>query len=104
MLSASGNPLPAGVVAVVAHPGSGPGVSVARVAVTGVGEAPYRATATEAALLAGGATPEEVAAAAQLVIEGQTVRSDIHAAADYRAAMAVVHTRRAMGSALQRAT
>ena len=50
---ASGYPL-VGVVAVVAHPGSGPGVSVARVAVTGVGEAPYRATATEAACPARG--------------------------------------------------
>jgi carbon-monoxide dehydrogenase medium subunit len=97
---ASGYPL-VGVVAVVSRSGSGAGV--ARVAVTGVGEAPYRATATEAALLAGGTDPSAVAAAAAVVTEGQVVRADLHADADYRAAMAVVHARRAITAALERA-
>ncbi len=69
-----------------------------RVGVTGVGDQPYRATAVEEAVLAG-ASPDE---AARVVTDGQRVASDIHADREYRAAMAVVMTRRALEAALTR--
>jgi carbon-monoxide dehydrogenase medium subunit len=69
-----------------------------RVAVTGVGDVPYRASAVEEAVLAG-ATFDD---AARLVGEGQHVGSDIHADAGYRAAVAAVMTRRALEAAAAR--
>ncbi len=69
-----------------------------RVGVTGVGDQPYRATAVEEAVMAG-ASPDE---AARVVTDGQRVASDIHADREYRAAMAVVMTRRALEAALTR--
>jgi carbon-monoxide dehydrogenase medium subunit len=81
-----------GVAAVVLGDGS------ARVAVTGVGEVPYRAKAVEAAL----ATGASFAEAAGHATDGQTVNSDIHADAEYRAAMAVVYCRRALEAAKAR--
>ena len=89
-----------GVCAVVAS--SGGSVTHARVALTGVGEVAYRATAVEAALLAGDGSPGSVAAAAERATDGQTVSGDIHADRDYRARMAVVYTRRAIDAALGR--
>ncbi|MBA3739687.1 MAG: xanthine dehydrogenase family protein subunit M [Chloroflexi bacterium] len=86
--SASGYSL-AGVAAVV-------GDGHARVAVAGVGEMPYRATAVEEAL-AGGA---DAAAAAAHATEGQTVASDIHADAEYRSALAEIQVRRAIERAM----
>jgi aerobic carbon-monoxide dehydrogenase medium subunit len=86
-----------GVAAVVAgHAGA---VTHARVAITGVGEVPYRAKAVEAALLAG-ASPADAAAHAT---DGVTVNGDIHANPSYRAAMAAVYARRAIETALARA-
>lgn len=79
----------AGVAAVV-------GDGHARIAVAGVGEIPYRATAVEEAL-AGGA---DVAAAAAHATEGQTVASDIHADAEYRSALAEIQVRRAIERAM----
>jgi aerobic carbon-monoxide dehydrogenase medium subunit len=89
-----------GVAAVVAM--SGGTVSHARVALTGVGEAPYRAKAVEEALQGSDGSAEAVAAAAEHAIDGQTVNSDIHADAEYRGRMAVVYTRRAIEGALGR--
>ncbi len=89
-----------GVAAVVAM--SGGTVSHARVALTGVGEVPYRAKAVEAALAGSDGSPAAVAAAAEHAADGQTVNSDIHADRDYRARMAVVYTRRAIEAALGR--
>jgi len=77
------------------------GVAVARdedtwrIGVTGVGEMPYRAAASEAALHAG-STPADAAA---LVTDGQAVASDIHADRDYRSAVATVMARRALEAA-----
>lgn len=90
----------AGVAAVVgwkSGAGSGP-FDDCRVAITGVGEIPYRAAAVESAIL-GGATPAEAAAHAT---DGVTVASDIHADSTYRAAMAAVHARRALEAAIAR--
>jgi carbon-monoxide dehydrogenase medium subunit len=89
-----------GVCAIVAS--SGGSVSHARVALTGVGEVPYRAKAVEAALVGSDGSPAAVAAAAEHAADGQTVTSDIHADRDYRARMAVIYTRRAIEAALGR--
>jgi carbon-monoxide dehydrogenase medium subunit len=89
-----------GVAAVVAM--SGGSISHARVALTGVGERPYRAKAVEAALVGSDGSPGAVAAAAEHAADGQTVNSDIHADRDYRTHMAVVYTRRAIEGALGR--
>lgn len=87
-----------GVCAVVAADGGS--ISHARVAITGVGEVAYRATAVESALLGSDGSAEAVAAAAEHATDGQTVNGDIHADRDYRARMAVVYTRRAIETAL----
>ncbi len=86
-----------GVAAVV---GGRPGAAThARVAITGVGEVPYRAKAVEAALLAGASAADAAAHAT----DGVTVNGDIHADPAYRAAMAAVYTRRALETAFARA-
>ncbi len=89
-----------GVAAVIAS--SGGSITHARVALTGVGEHPYRAKAVEAALLGSDGSPAAVAAAAEHASDGQTVNGDIHADRDYRTHMAVVYTRRAIEAALGR--
>ena len=62
------------------------------IALTGVGERPYRAEAVEAAILAGAPFADAVAG----VASGQRVLGDPYADRDYRAAMAVLVTRRAL--------
>jgi carbon-monoxide dehydrogenase medium subunit len=89
-----------GVAVVVAR--SGGSISHARVALTGVGEHPYRAKAVEDALVGSDGSAGAIAAAAAHASDGMTVNSDIHANAAYRSAMAVVHTRRAIETALGR--
>jgi carbon-monoxide dehydrogenase medium subunit len=89
-----------GVAAVVASTGGS--VSHARVALTGVGEAPYRAKAVEAALLGSDGSAAAVAAAAAHATDGVAVNNDIHADREYRTAMAAVYTRRAIEGALGR--
>ena len=79
---------------------SGGSVTTARVAITGVGDAAYRAAAVEAALAGTKGDAPAIAAAAAHAADGVTVASDIHAGADYRAEMARVHTRRAIEAAL----
>ena len=88
---ASGYPL-AGVAALV-------GPETCAVAVTGVGEVPYRAGAVEAAVLDGASFTD----AAALITEGQVVAADIHADRAYRADVAAVMTRRALDAAAARA-
>ncbi len=89
-----------GVAAVIAI--SGGSITHARVALTGVGEVAYRAKAVEAALVGSDGGDAAVAAAAAHATDGITVNSDIHADAAYRAAMAIVYTRRAIEGALGR--
>lgn len=69
-----------------------------RVAVTGVGDHPYRAAAVESAIL-GGASIEDAATHAA---DGVSVASDIHADAEYRAHVATVEVRRALEAAVAR--
>ncbi|HEX5825989.1 MAG TPA: xanthine dehydrogenase family protein subunit M, partial [Candidatus Limnocylindrales bacterium] len=89
-------------VAAVLIVGAGGVVEYAGVGVTGVSEHPYRASDVEAALVGTTASPEVIAAAAASVIGDRPVNSDIHANAEYRSAMAVVYTRRALSAALAR--
>jgi aerobic carbon-monoxide dehydrogenase medium subunit len=88
---ASGYPV-AGVAAIV-------GPSLVAVAVTGVGERPYRADAVEAAIR-DGAPPAD---AVRSIAAGQHVLSDPYADRDYRRAMAEVMARRALEAASRRA-
>jgi aerobic carbon-monoxide dehydrogenase medium subunit len=76
----------------------GPGEADATVAVTGVGEQPYRAASVEEAIRAGSSIDDAVAT----VAAGQRLNSDIHADREYRAAMAQVMARRAHAAALAR--
>jgi carbon-monoxide dehydrogenase medium subunit len=98
---ASGYPI-AGVAAVVVL-GAGGMIEWAGVGVTGVSEHPYRAHEVESALVGTTGSAEAVAAAAELVVGDRTVNADIHAGRQYRAAMAIVHARRAIEAALARA-
>jgi carbon-monoxide dehydrogenase medium subunit len=91
-----------GVAAVVII-GAGGVVEKAGIGITGVSEHPYRAREVEDALTGTTATPDDIAAAAAMAVSGRPVNSDIHANAEYRAAMAVVYTRRAIAAALARA-
>ncbi len=87
-----------GVAAVVAR--SGGSISMAQIGVTGVGEVAYRATAAERALIGTDGSTEATAAAVEHASDGQTVASDIHADAEYRARMAEVFVHRAVEGAL----
>jgi carbon-monoxide dehydrogenase medium subunit len=90
-----------GVAAVIFKEG-GSAITRAGIALTGVGEMPYRARNVEAALLGNEGTAESIAAAAAHANDGVTVAGDIHADSEYRTAMAVVYTKRAIEAALQR--
>ena len=89
-------------VAVVVFEVENAGIASANVAVTGVSDAPYRATAVEAALAGSDRSPASIDAAASHATDGQTVNADIHADRDYRTRMAAVFTRRAIQAALAR--
>jgi carbon-monoxide dehydrogenase medium subunit len=98
--TASGYPL-VGVAAIV-FAGDGDKLAGASIALTGVGDHAYRAHAVEAALAGSDRSPSSIAAAADHATDGVEVASDIHADRAYRAAMAVVYTRRAIEAALAR--
>jgi aerobic carbon-monoxide dehydrogenase medium subunit len=91
-----------GVASVVALDAKGI-VSDARVAITGVGPVPYRARAVEEKLLRQEPDPEIIATAAADATEGVDASSDLHAAAEYRRALAAIYTRRSLEAALERA-
>ena len=87
-----------GIAAVIVK--SGGSITHARIGVTGVHEHPYRAHDVEKALEGSDGSAEAIAAAAAHVTDDAEAGSDIHADARYRAAMAVVYTRRAIEAAL----
>ena len=89
-----------GIAALIAMTGGS--ISHARIGVTGVLEHPYRAHDVEKALEGSDGSAEAIAAAAAHVTDDADASSDIHADAQYRAAMAVVYTRRAIEAALGR--
>lgn len=90
-------------VAAVATLGGDGALSDVRVAITGAGAQPVRATAVEDALR--GKTPDDAAirAAAEHAHAGIQLMSDIHASEDYRAHLTHVFTRRALRKAVERA-
>ncbi|HEX2756450.1 MAG TPA: FAD binding domain-containing protein, partial [Candidatus Limnocylindrales bacterium] len=90
-----------GVAAVVFKEG-GSAITRAGIALTGVADAPYRARAVEAVLIGNEGTAESIAAAAAHATDGMTVHGDIHADREYRTAMAVTYTKRAIAAALER--
>ncbi|HEY1904557.1 MAG TPA: xanthine dehydrogenase family protein subunit M [Myxococcaceae bacterium] len=90
-----------GVAAVVTV--SGGKISTARVAITGVGAKPLRATGTEGALVGQTVDAKVVGAAAERAVDGLTVRSDPRMDPDYWKALTVTYTRRAVATALDRA-
>ncbi|HEY8989037.1 MAG TPA: xanthine dehydrogenase family protein subunit M [Candidatus Limnocylindrales bacterium] len=90
-----------GVAAVVIVDGEG-SIATAGVALTGVGDAPYRAKAVESALVGTDGGAAAIAKAAAHATDGVTVNGDIHADAAYRTAMAEVYTRRAIEAAVGR--
>jgi len=92
----------AGVAAVVVRGGPGGPIVFCRIGVTGVHEHAYRATEVEQALTGSDGSAAAIAAAAARVTAGAEVQSDIHADAEYRAAMAVVQAKRAVEAALAR--
>jgi carbon-monoxide dehydrogenase medium subunit len=96
---ASGYPI-VGIAALVVL--SGGTISHAAIGVTGVHEHAYRAEDVESALVGSDGSADAIQAAAEHVNDGVEVNSDIHADAEYRAAMAIVYTRRAIEGALGR--
>jgi carbon-monoxide dehydrogenase medium subunit len=99
----------AGVAAVVGRTGAGADgdeghgiVDDVRVAVTGVGDMPYRATAVEDALRGTSLSSADIDAAIGAITSGVRVQGDIHADAAYRTAMAEVMARRALEAARDR--
>jgi len=91
----------AGVAAIIGGTGDGRFPDV-RVAVTGVGDHPYRAAAAEAVLRGTTCDAATIAAAAATVTEGIQVQGDIHADSTYRTAMAGVMAQRAIEAARSR--
>ena len=89
-------------VAVVLFSGDGKTIDTARVALTGVGEVAYRASAVESALAGKEGSPGAISAAGEHATDGVIVNEDIHADRDYRSHMAVIYTRRAIATALSR--
>jgi aerobic carbon-monoxide dehydrogenase medium subunit len=96
---ASGYPI-VGIAALIVL--NGGTISHAAIGVTGVHEHAYRAEDVESALVGSDGSAEAIQAAAEHVNDGVETNSDIHADAEYRAAMAIVYTRRAIEGALGR--
>lgn len=78
-------------------------VSEARLAATGIGEAPLRFPAVEAALVGERPTAEVIAAAAAEACEAVSPPSDLRASADYRRHLVGVLTGRVLADAWRRA-
>jgi carbon-monoxide dehydrogenase medium subunit len=70
--------------------------------VTGLSNHAYRATAAEKALEGTGGSATDIQHAAAMVADGVDANSDLHASAEYRKHLAVVHTARALLVALSR--
>ena len=88
-----------GVAAVVVSDAAS-AIERAGIGVTGVPTTPYRATDVEAALVGTDGSADDDRGRGRHVVGDATVNCDIHADREYRAAMAVVYTRRAIEAAL----
>jgi aerobic carbon-monoxide dehydrogenase medium subunit len=76
--------------------------SFVRIGITGLSNSAYRAGACERALEGQPTTPGAIRSAAAFAAEGIDANADLHASADYRRHLAVVHTARALGTAVSR--
>lgn len=74
-----------------------------RVAITGAGAQPIRASAVEGALRGQAADEAAIRSASEQAAEGLDLMGDIHASEEYRAHLTRVYTRRALMRAVQRA-
>ncbi|OLD61855.1 MAG: hypothetical protein AUI53_03955 [Acidobacteria bacterium 13_1_40CM_2_60_7] len=77
-------------------------IALVRIGVTGLSNRPYRAAAAEKALEGKLGSATEIQNAAALVAKGVDANSDLHASAEYRRHLAVVHAARALMTALAR--
>ena len=82
----------------------GGSVEDARLGLIGVGQTAIRAADAEGVLRGAQPTPAIFAEAAEAVVAGLEPNGDVHASADYRRHVAGVLVRRALQTALQRAT
>jgi carbon-monoxide dehydrogenase medium subunit len=82
---------------------SGGKIEWARIGVTGLSNHAYRATAVEQALVGTSGSTTEVQQAAAHIADGIDANSDLHASAEYRTHLAVVHAARAILVALRNA-
>ena len=71
-------------------------VSSAGIAVTGAAPSVYRASAAESLLTGKPLTEQTIEGAADAAYDGRELLGDIHASAEYRAALIRVLTRRAL--------
>ena len=69
------------------------------VGITGVSDAPYRASGVESDLTGSALTAANIAVAAERAVDGISALEDIHASQAYRQNLAKVYTRRAIESA-----
>ena len=92
-----------GVAAVVTVDGRGR-CEQARIGITGVGPFAYRPRRTEDALRGAALDDKTIAAAAETAADGIDPNEDIFASAEYRRHLATVFTKRAIRTALERAT
>lgn len=94
------------IVGAAARITMGKGVKIEDIALgmTGVGSKAYRATAVEKALSGKNVSEKLIAEACTKAAQGVDPLSDIFASADYRREMASVFARRAISSAIERAT
>lgn len=76
----------------------------AAIGITGAADAPFRAAAAEKAIVGTRGDAEAIAAAAAKAAEGVTMLSDLVASSDFRKNLVAVHVRRALQSAVERAT
>jgi carbon-monoxide dehydrogenase medium subunit len=92
-----------GVAAVVTLKQDGT-IERAALGITGAADAPFRATAAEKAIVGTRGDAQAIAAAAAKAAEGVMTLSDLVASSDFRKNLIEVHTRRALRSAIERAT
>ena len=91
-----------GVAAVVGLKANGT-VERAAIGVTGAAAGPFRATAAERALVGTRGDASAIAAAAGKAADGATMLSDLTASSEFRQQLLIVHARRALERAAERA-
>lgn len=91
-----------GVAAVVGLKADGT-VERAAIGVTGAAAGPFRASAAERALVGTRGDASAIAAAAAKAADGMTLLSDLTASSEFRKQLLIVHTRRALERAVERA-